>query len=235
MAFAFGPSGVGLSRCRLRVGGARCLDRVGAGSSRYIAGSCLSRPIRGTLATVRRRAEQKAAKARKRRVAPREHGGKLDDGTDEQADEREVAVLEVPLLGTLAEGTQRIPIQGEDLADRPRHQRNPAPQLLPLSDRHNPMHTLRRAQSNFADGLPFFLRNSNSGGPADIAFSYGAPGLIPVVGDWDANGTFTVGVVDSATGAWFLRNANEVGGADIVFGYGAPNQTPISGDWSALE
>jgi hypothetical protein len=33
----------------------------------------------------------------------------------------------------------------------------------------------------------FFLRNTNSGGIADITFNYGPAGLgyIPIVGDWD--------------------------------------------------
>ena len=34
----------------------------------------------------------------------------------------------------------------------------------------------------------FFLKNSNSAGPADLAFQYGAPaaGVQPLAGDWDA-------------------------------------------------
>lgn len=73
------------------------------------------------LATIRRTAEQEAAKARKRRIAPREHGGKFDYGADEQTDERKVGVLELALLSALTEGPKRILIDAEDSADRPRH------------------------------------------------------------------------------------------------------------------
>jgi hypothetical protein len=31
----------------------------------------------------------------------------------------------------------------------------------------------------------FFLRNSNSSGPADIVFGYGSSPSTPIVGDWD--------------------------------------------------
>jgi hypothetical protein len=36
-------------------------------------------------------------------------------------------------------------------------------------------------------GAAFFLRNSNSGGIADITFTYGPAGMAfkPLVGDWD--------------------------------------------------
>ncbi|HQR36935.1 MAG TPA: hypothetical protein PLF26_00925 [Blastocatellia bacterium] len=33
----------------------------------------------------------------------------------------------------------------------------------------------------------FFLRNSNSPGPADLAFTFGAGGGIPLSGDWNGN------------------------------------------------
>ena len=33
----------------------------------------------------------------------------------------------------------------------------------------------------------WFLRNSSSAGPADLTFVYGAPGMTPVVGNWDGN------------------------------------------------
>jgi hypothetical protein len=36
----------------------------------------------------------------------------------------------------------------------------------------------------FRNGV-FNFRNSNTHGIADLAFSYGQPGDIPVVGDWD--------------------------------------------------
>jgi hypothetical protein len=39
----------------------------------------------------------------------------------------------------------------------------------------------------FPAGAGFFLRNSNTGGIADISFTYGGAGagLVPLVGDWN--------------------------------------------------
>jgi subtilase family serine protease len=80
-----------------------------------------------------------------------------------------------------------------------------------------------------------FLRFSNASGPADLTFQYGPAnsGWIPVVGDWDGNGTVTPGLYNPATGFWFLKNSNSGGAADIVFQYGPANAgwIPVVGDW----
>ncbi|HQR37666.1 MAG TPA: M36 family metallopeptidase [Blastocatellia bacterium] len=81
----------------------------------------------------------------------------------------------------------------------------------------------------------FFLRTSNSPGPADIVFNFGpGGGLKPIAGDWNGDGTTTVGVYDPATGAFFLKNTNASGAADVVlnFGPGGANFVPIAGDWN---
>jgi extracellular elastinolytic metalloproteinase len=80
----------------------------------------------------------------------------------------------------------------------------------------------------------FFLRNSNTPGPADLTFAFGAPGAIPIVGDWDGNGSTTVGIYVPATGAFFLSNTNAAGPADTVFIFGAAGAglIPIAGDWN---
>jgi hypothetical protein len=74
-----------------------------------------------------------------------------------------------------------------------------------------------------------FLKNSNTTGFADIALNYGLPGDYPVVGDWDGNGTATIGIYRN--GSFYLRNSNTVGFADIVFAFGTPGDQPIAGDW----
>ena len=78
----------------------------------------------------------------------------------------------------------------------------------------------------------FFLRNSNASGAADLVFDYGPPNAPPVMGDWNNDGTDTIGIYVPSTGAWFLRNSNSPGGADIAFTYGPANATPITGDWN---
>jgi len=78
------------------------------------------------------------------------------------------------------------------------------------------------------------LRNSNSSGPADVEFHYGPDGALPVVGDWDGNGTATVGVVRPVNGQlyWELRNSASAGAPDLNFYYGAPTDIPVVGDWN---
>jgi hypothetical protein len=54
---------------------------------------------------------------------------------------------------------------------------------------------------------------------------------VPVAGDYDNNGTDTVGVYVAASAAFFLRNSNSSGPADLAFTYGLINETPLVGDW----
>src|SRR5262249_13707825 len=78
--------------------------------------------------------------------------------------------------------------------------------------------------------------NRNTPGAPDIApFRYGAPGWLPVVGDWDGNGTATVGVVDPTTMTWYLRNRTSPGAADFApFAYGAAGWQPVPGSTTPL-
>jgi len=75
-----------------------------------------------------------------------------------------------------------------------------------------------------------YLKNSNSAGFADVAINYGTAGDYPVAGDWDGNGTATIGVYRN--GSFYLRNSNTLGYADLVFAFGQPGDQPIIGDWN---
>jgi hypothetical protein len=85
----------------------------------------------------------------------------------------------------------------------------------------------------------WYLRNSNGAGAPDVGpFQYGAAGWKPVVGDWDANGTTTVGVFDPVgqfgqmPATWYLRNSNSPGAPDVgPFQYGAAGWVPVAGIW----
>lgn len=81
----------------------------------------------------------------------------------------------------------------------------------------------------FRNGL-WLLRNSLTSGPADAAFAFGRTGDFPVMGDWDGNGSKTVGIVRGST--WYLRNTNSAGAPDITFVFGGPQDFPIAGDWN---
>lgn len=81
----------------------------------------------------------------------------------------------------------------------------------------------------------WFLRNAQSPGAADVAFSYGpvSATYVPLTGDWDGNGTDTPGLYNPATGTFFLRNSNSNGAANITFSFGSPMiYRPIAGDWN---
>jgi glucose/arabinose dehydrogenase len=75
-----------------------------------------------------------------------------------------------------------------------------------------------------------FLKNSNTTGFADLAINYGVPGDYPVVGDWNGDGTATIGIYRN--GVFYLRNSNTAGFADIVFPFGVPGDQPVAGDWN---
>ena len=55
-------------------------------------------------------------------------------------------------------------------------------------------------------------------------------GDLPVVGDWNGDGTDTIGVFRNGT--WFLRNSNDPGPVDVAFSWGARSQIPVVGDWN---
>jgi predicted outer membrane repeat protein len=75
-----------------------------------------------------------------------------------------------------------------------------------------------------------YLKNANDTGFADMALNYGLPGDYPVVGDWDGNGTVTIGIYRN--GYFYLRNSNTLGFAEEVFPFGKIGDQPIAGDWN---
>jgi RHS repeat-associated protein len=58
---------------------------------------------------------------------------------------------------------------------------------------------------------------------------------LPIVGDWNGDGTDTVGLYDPGTGNWFLKNTNSAGDADTIFSFGPGGSVgwlPVVGDWN---
>ena len=62
-------------------------------------------------------------------------------------------------------------------------------------------------------------------------FYYGAPGDVPLMGDWDCDGVDTVGMYRPSNGFAYLRNSNHFGIADEEFFYGIAGDIPLAGDW----
>jgi hypothetical protein len=75
-----------------------------------------------------------------------------------------------------------------------------------------------------------FLKNSNSSGFADTYIIFGNPGDYPLAGDWNGDGTNSVGIYRN--GVFYLRNTNSTGFADIVVPFGSAGDQPIAGDWN---
>jgi hypothetical protein len=83
----------------------------------------------------------------------------------------------------------------------------------------------------------WYLRNSNSSGGPDVTFQFGGAvhsfAVEAVAGDWNGDGTDTVGLFNHQSGFWRLRNMNTTGGFDLRFAY-SPNPdsgNPVVGDW----
>jgi hypothetical protein len=77
----------------------------------------------------------------------------------------------------------------------------------------------------------FYLRGSNTTGPADAVIAFGSPGYLPVTGDWNGDGIDTIGVFDPQSARFYLRNSNTPGAPDYVFVFGDPGDRPLSGRW----
>lgn len=77
----------------------------------------------------------------------------------------------------------------------------------------------------------WYLKNSHSTGHADVHFTYGSAGDVPLPGDWNNDGVDTPGVVHG--NVWYLRNSNTTGFGQTSFTYGdATGMKFLTGDWN---
>lgn len=80
----------------------------------------------------------------------------------------------------------------------------------------------------------FFIRHFNSTGVANDAIAFGNEfGDIPLCGDWDGNGSETIGVYRTAESRFYLFNRQTVGTDPngFAFQFGDPGDVPVVGDW----
>jgi uncharacterized protein YkwD len=69
-------------------------------------------------------------------------------------------------------------------------------------------------------------------GAADYSYGYGGSGDIPFTGDFNGNGTQTVGLYRPSNGWVYLRNTHTTGSADIAFPIGTGWTSVFAGDWN---
>jgi hypothetical protein len=81
-------------------------------------------------------------------------------------------------------------------------------------------------------GNTWYIRDALTSGAATVtAFTYGNPGDVPLMCDWNGDGTRSPGVRRGNT--FYLRNANTAGIADVAaFSFGNPSDVPVCGNWN---
>jgi hypothetical protein len=88
-----------------------------------------------------------------------------------------------------------------------------------------------------SEGRVFVINRLGDGagglGTADYAYFFGNPGDKPFVGDFDGDGTDTVGLHRESTGFLYFRTTNTQGNADVAFFYGNPGDRMVAADWNA--
>jgi uncharacterized repeat protein (TIGR01451 family) len=78
----------------------------------------------------------------------------------------------------------------------------------------------------------WLLRNSLTSGPADTTFTYGTKPLVPLMGDWNGDGTKTAGTFEGGVFKLLNTNATPGGPPDITFTFGDPRGFPVAGDFN---
>lgn len=77
------------------------------------------------------------------------------------------------------------------------------------------------------------LGNEDEGlGAAEIDYYFGNPGDAPFTGDFDSDGTDTVGLYRTVSGLMYFLNSHTQGTADFEFFFGNPGDRFIGGDWT---
>ena len=67
---------------------------------------------------------------------------------------------------------------------------------------------------------------------SDAQYSYGLPGDIPLVGDWNGTGTNRIGVFRGGTLILNTSGSNTFAPSDVVGSFGLPGDKPVVGNWT---
>ena len=65
-----------------------------------------------------------------------------------------------------------------------------------------------------------------------VTFTFGRPGDVPLMGDWNCDGVATPGAYRLSTGGVFLRNSLSGGSSHTQFLFGDPGDRAVSGDFN---
>jgi len=83
----------------------------------------------------------------------------------------------------------------------------------------------------------WYLKDANTDGWANVStvrFGSTDSSWIPVVGDWNGDGTDTIGMYSRTQKTWYLKGGNTDGWGDVTtvrFGSVDTNWLPVTGDW----
>jgi hypothetical protein len=77
--------------------------------------------------------------------------------------------------------------------------------------------------------------NEGGLGAAEFNYLFGNPGDKPFIGDFDGDGTDTVGLHRESTGFVYFRNTHTQGIADAQFFFGDPADRLVAGDWGVVD
>lgn len=80
-------------------------------------------------------------------------------------------------------------------------------------------------QYNLRDNLSWEGGNYHS-------FFFGAPGDVPLMGDWDGDGVSTPGMFRPSNGFAYIANKNATQVAPLEFFFGIAGDIPLAGDWN---
>jgi hypothetical protein len=80
--------------------------------------------------------------------------------------------------------------------------------------------------------LKWLLSNSATSHVNTVAAAnFGNQPMVPIAGDWDGNGTTTMGAYDAANAHFYLTNTNAGGTATTTVFFGNPGDKPVVGRW----